>query len=350
MDQSPAGRRPVTGLVLLGVCALVLASMAAPVAGQSGGSDAGPFALAQTQVDADAVLLSVALRPDGTAGWRIEYRVRLDDENATRAFESLQRDVDANASAYVSRFGSRMRPTVKDAAAATGREMALRDVQVSTTTQQLPQAYGVLVYTFEWTNFAAVEGDRLRAGDALAGLFLDADSVLLLSWPDGYSMVEVSPSPTEERERSVLWRGPTDFGPGEPKLVVSSGGGPTTDETSILGVAVVAVVLLGGVMWWWRRSGRGGDTPATATGGGASRPPDDLLSNEERVVAVLEEHGGRMKQQALVEVLGWTDAKTSQVVSVMRESGQLEGFRLGRENVLRLPSEDDSPVDEEDEA
>ncbi len=48
-----------------------------------------------------------------------------------------------------------------------------------------------------------------------------------------------------------------------------------------------------------------------------------------------------MKQQAVVEELGWTDAKTSKVVSGLREDGRLESFRLGRENVLSLPEADD---------
>ena len=49
-----------------------------------------------------------------------------------------------------------------------------------------------------------------------------------------------------------------------------------------------------------------------------------------------------MKQQAVAEELGWTDAKTSQVTKGLREEGDLDGFRLGRENVLSLPESDDT--------
>jgi len=69
--------------------------------------------------------------------------------------------------------------------------------------------------------------------------------------------------------------------------------------------------------------------------------PRELLSNEERVLRVLEDHGGRMKQQQVVAELDWTEAKTSQVVTSMREDDQLEVFRIGRENVLALPEEAD---------
>ncbi|MFC7232041.1 helix-turn-helix transcriptional regulator [Saliphagus sp. GCM10025308] len=63
----------------------------------------------------------------------------------------------------------------------------------------------------------------------------------------------------------------------------------------------------------------------------------ELLSNEEQVINLLESRGGRMKQQSVVEELDWTDAKTSKVVTGLREEGKLESFRLGRENVLSLP-------------
>ncbi|PSQ38552.1 hypothetical protein BRD10_03900, partial [Halobacteriales archaeon SW_12_71_31] len=58
-----------------------------------------------------------------------------------------------------------------------------------------------------------------------------------------------------------------------------------------------------------------------------------------------ERRGGRVRQQEIVEALDWTEAKTSQVVSGMREEGTIEGFRLGRENVLTLPDEDLPPAD-----
>lgn len=94
----------------------------------------------------------------------------------------------------------------------------------------------------------------------------------------------------------------------------------------------------------------GEKTGSEETGeGGASAPPEELLSNEERVLRLLEQHGGRMKQQDVVQELGWTDARTSQVVSGLRDEGKIEGFRLGRENVLRLPEADEVAPGEGDE-
>lgn len=59
------------------------------------------------------------------------------------------------------------------------------------------------------------------------------------------------------------------------------------------------------------------------------------------MLQLLDENGGRIKQKQVVETLGWTDAKTSKVVSGLREEGTIESFRIGRENVLRYPDRDE---------
>lgn len=68
-------------------------------------------------------------------------------------------------------------------------------------------------------------------------------------------------------------------------------------------------------------------------------PPAELLSDEERVLELLEDRGGRMKQRAVREALGWSETKTSTVVTRMRAEGSIEVYRLGNENTLALPGE-----------
>ncbi|HKJ58656.1 MAG TPA: hypothetical protein VKA37_05470 [Halobacteriales archaeon] len=344
-----AGAIPVAAVLLV-----LLSAAAAPAAGQrSGVAAVGDLG----QIDADTVLLDVSLQPDGDAAWAIRYRVRLDDENDTAAFDSLEADVAANRSAFASRFADRMERTVRAAENATGREMAVRNVSVRTERQEIPQRYGVLVYEFEWTNFAAVDDGSIRAGDAIGGLFLDESTSLTVHWPDGYGLQSADPDPDDVGSTSATWRGPRDFTPEQPRIVLSTavpttgggggGDGAPEDDGLIVGTPatwiglaglVVLVVVLGAGFWW---RGRGADASTPAEPASEVGPPDELLSNEERVLGLLEQHGGRMKQQQVVEELGWTDAKTSQVVSELRESGQVDVFRLGRENVLDLPEEDD---------
>lgn len=341
----------------------------APVAGVSSGS-----AFAQQEIDTDDVLMSIAIEEDGDAVWEIEYRTRLETDDDERAFADLQSDVESDPDAYADRFRDRMNGTAGAAENATGREMAITGITVSAENRTLPQEYGVLTYRFRWSNFAATDGERLVVGDAIDGLFLDDETSLLLSWPEGYDLSGATPEPTETRESAVVYDGPLDFAGGEPRieLAPSSGagadgsdvsdGGDAEDGRSLPGwasIAVLALALLAGVVTFlaYRRRDEGADAGTEGTpesgadsgtesggdepaGNGAPAPPDEeLLSNEEQVLRLIESEGGRMKQQAVAEELGWTDAKTSQVTKTLRENGDLEGFRLGRENVLTLPEE-----------
>jgi uncharacterized membrane protein len=294
------------------------------------------------EVTRDSTLLWVDLRADGSAVWTVSHRTRLDGPNETAAFESLADEVRATPESYTARFARRMAVTAVAAEDATGRAMAIENVTVRAETTAIPAQYGVLSYRFEWVGFARVSGDRLVVDDVLAGLFLDEETRLLVTWPEGYEVVEARPPPTERRDDAVVWVGATEFGPGEPRVGIA----PTPRvPLGSLAVGVVALVVAAAVALRYagRSSGRTDrQSPReTADGGSESGTLDPgLLSNEERVVHALRAAGGRMRQQELVAELGWTEAKTSQVLGRLRETGTVESFRLGRENVLSLAEDE----------
>ncbi|MCD2199226.1 hypothetical protein LPA44_04835 [Halobacterium sp. KA-4] len=377
------------GLACWVVGLLVVAAVAAPAAGT--GAPDGPFGVAQ-EFDPDDVTLSAALEEDGSAAWSFKYRMELTTENETQAFEELQADIEANRSRYVDRFRTRIESTVASAENVTGRNMSVENVSVRAfqqTSAEFADSYGFVVYTFEWGGFAATDGEQIVAGDSLEGFYLNNETSLQFSWPDGYAATDVDPVPAKETATSVRWSGPADFGTDQPHLVIEpSDATGTTEPTETTAAssgesnvvlpalvgALVAVLVVAGAGWlYFRREGggTGGATEPTETAGGGgggggageaatgveesaeeagagaaasaaagTEPPEELLSNEERVKRFLREQGGRAKQQDVVEAMGWTEAKTSQVVKDMRESDELESFRIGRENVLKLPDAD----------
>lgn len=351
-------RGHVVGVVALIVAVSVLVPPVA--AGTTGGLGA------QTAVNPDAVHMGIDVQPNGTAKWTIEYRVKLTDDNETAAFESLQADVENNSTAYLDRFSSRINATVDDAATQTGRDMRATDFGVDAEIVQIPQTYGVLTYTFTWHGFATTDGNTLQVGDSLRGLFLDSQTTLTISWPDGYGVQSVDPSPTSSRDTAVSWAGAIDFASNQPSLTLAPASATTTGTTSLpdgsqsawllVAAVFVALIALGiAAVWYFRvRDRADGAPPAEPDDGGGpapppseptpseSEPPAELLSNEERVERFLADHGGRAKQQEIVEGLGWTEAKTSQVLSEMHDAGTIEKFRIGRENVVKLPDDDAS--------
>ena len=346
-----------------------------------GASDDPLGILAQEEIEADRIVMIADIRDDGSAQWRVEYRLELDDEQEEQAFEDLQDDIEADPAAYLDPFVDRMERTVANAEESTGREMTASNFDIRTDRSPQPDTeFGIVTFQFEWDGFAAVEddGETIRAGDAIDRLFLEEGVNLQIGWPQAFSPVEVDPEPAIEEPQRVVWRGELDFDDGQPRVVLTSADvvddGVTDDEpadddtgvdpaegegilTPLTILVAIAVAVLAGAAAFVLRSR---DTASTATGAGAGAdgtdngdaagaastppaaegPPPELLSNEEQVLQLLEQHGGRMKQQEVVEQLDWTAAKTSQVVGDLREEDKIESFRLGRENVLTLPDVD----------
>lgn len=350
---------------LLIVLVVVGAIGAAPMAtAQPEQTDSDSVMGAPEEIDADETRLDISLQSDGSAEWTVEFWVHLNDNESIDAFESISDDIDEDPDPYTAQFAERIDDTVATANDVTEREMSAEEFTVETSRQSLGSEYGVVRYSFHWNGFAATEGAELHAGDAIEGLYLDEETQLLISWPEEYELVSVAPDPDDHRNHAVIWQGSeTDFVSGEPRVVVSAGG--TGIGTIALGAAALLVASVGaGAVWWYRtrsstsnspdddapqsppptEASDADDTPTATQTGDELDPRDELLSNEEQVLRLFEEYDGRMKQQTIVDELEWTDAKTSKVVSALREDGKLESFRLGRENVLSLPTDDDDEL------
>ena len=304
----------------------------------------------------DGVKTTFDVSENGSATVTVVYRYRIEGNESAAAWADLRADIDERQDAYVAAETERWNGTLEAARNATDREMNVSSFSVGTGERTTPRELGEVEFTFRWSGFAAVEPARLVVGDALDGYVLDEGTELWIAWPEDYELQGVEPEPDEPRaERPIVgWRGAdTDFVDGEPRLQLlregesRQGASPVGDGgVPMLGVVFGAAFLLviGAIAAWWLVRPED-DPPAETDDGGDSTavfesPPTELLSNEERVLALLADNAGRMKQQAVVAELGWTEAKTSQVVGRLRENGEIEVFRVGRENVLALPDEE----------
>jgi uncharacterized membrane protein len=347
--------------------ALILMIVLSGVVGVSGGT--------VQQTDPDSVVTSFELLESGDAVWTIEYRTQIESAETRASFLSMKDDISEDPSGYLDRFEGRIDRTVSGAKETTNREMSVEDVRINVRLVEFPQEYGVVQYSFVWTNFAIVNGDSLIVSDSLSGFFIEQDGRLVMQWSEDRVATSMSPTPTATTDTSATWEGPVDFDRAGPILELQPAGAvqPTEPEAPtistpvppqtpnsdsqpvqpilafLVGGAITALILLG----YHRHIDSSPpsepskepepledeqDTPDSDS----EAVDEELLSNEERVVRVLEQNGERMKQQRIVTELGWTDAKTSLVLSDMREAGTVDVFRLGRENVVSLSTEDDS--------
>ena len=341
---------------------------------------------------APATTVEVSLREDRSAFWRIEAAYALETDNETAAFRTVA-DRYESGEADVGPDAVLFETIQQRASEATGREMAIANVTYHSSVDESADR-GTLALTFRWTNFLrAGENGTLVLDDAFRlpsaeedrqrtwlSIF-DRSQQIRIRPPDEYTVTSTS-IPVQQRENAVVLADPSDF-EGESALRISYTPVEQTDQFPVellawIGVVAVVAVIAG--VWVLRQrsdGGAGGNTPATP---GDTPPPTDahdptdpadtdadgtgptaaagdsvdadedevdlsLLSDEERVERLLAQNDGRMKQATIVDEMGWSDAKVSQLLSAMADEGRIDKLRLGRENLISLP-DDDSDDDE----
>ncbi|MFB6354678.1 MAG: helix-turn-helix transcriptional regulator [Halobacteriales archaeon] len=352
--------------VALAVCLLAVA------AGAAGATPAATGIGLDLGQEFDRTQFRIAVYPNGSARWTFHYERTLDNASEREQFEAFAAGFTANETGLFGDFRNQSRALAAQGEAATGREMAARAFArrafVTTTLNDV----GVVEMAFTWTGFARVEGERVIVGDVFeGGLYIGPGQSLVIRPAGGLVFRSVEPRGTLSGSSlaasdTVTWQGERSFTDNHPRVVFgpAAAGSPTTtgpgttqppaggtdrtttaatEPSSTWPVALVVLVIVAALgMFLYRRRGTGSAGrppagPADGPDGAASVDSAALLEDEERVVQVLREHGGRMRQSAIVEATGWSKSKVSMVLSEMAEADQVRKLQVGRENLISLP-------------
>lgn len=77
------------------------------------------------------------------------------------------------------------------------------------------------------------------------------------------------------------------------------------------------------------------------------------LTPEEYILAEIDAHGGRLKQQSICEITGWSPGSISRILTEMEGDGAVDRVRIGHEKIVYLPGEKSqlvAPPDDEGES
>lgn len=272
---------------------------------------------------------SVQLRQDGSAVW------------TTTQFS----DINASTTSWAS-YQQKIYGLVNQTSVATHRAMAVDDnsLEINTT---LSTESKITEYTFVWLNCSATQGSELVFGDIFrAGNFfgqLFGDASIQLTYPQEYTPQSVYPPPYERQDSlySLKWARTQDLSGGNVKIVLAqsgqSSGGTDAAQSSIIGLAVAGVAVPVGVVGFFVfRKLRNGNQLALEVPASSA-----VESDEDKILKLLKTSGGSMRQTEITERLGYSKAKTSQLLTALEGSGVLARYKKGRDKIVTFRKGED---------
>jgi PGF-CTERM protein len=209
------------------VAGLVIFAITAGTGGASAAQEPGTF--------------EVVLEENGDATVTITLRYDLSDEQKRTAFRSLAEDRSSREQ-FAADWGADLGSVAKETSEATGRQMTVADPTVTATTTA-DGSTGIVTVTVQWSNLAAVDGNRLRLSEPFASGFAP-DRRFEVVPPEGHELETAGPQPTNEPARSATWAPGTSLSGLE---VTAKPAGGRSDGSSLPGfgpVVAIAAVLV----------------------------------------------------------------------------------------------------------
>ncbi|MCG2736533.1 MAG: hypothetical protein L6282_09090 [Candidatus Methanoperedenaceae archaeon] len=287
---------------------------------------------------------TINVKDDGTAVWHVEYRTQLVTKEDFDAFENYTEQLKP---VYLIEFRELMQKSVSAASNATKRKMMAGVFTGEARIEKAPTGnYGIVLYSFTWTDFARMDGDKnMYLGDVfVGGLYLSKDNALIIQYPSGYTVKQVTPQPDIVRD-GMIWYGLRSFDAGEPNIVLLR---PSISWTLY---ALAVIILVGGaaIVFKIRRnkvqvtgapSGGGIETAGETLHEEAEDMADmeDMMDLEDRIVAILKESGGSLYQSDIVKKLDLPKSTVSSALNGLHAKNTIQKIKKGRENLIRLAS------------
>ena len=285
---------------------------------------------------------TINVKEDGTAFWYVEYRTQLVTKEDFDAFENYTEQLKP---VYLNEFRDLMQKSVSAASNATTRKMMAGGFTGKASIETAPTGnYGVVSYSFTWTDFAKLDSDKnLNVGDVfVGGLYLSKDNSLIIQFPQGYTAELVTPPPDKVRD-GMIWYGLRSFNAGDPNIVLLRPSNPW------MLYAIVVIILAAGAFIIFKirknklqvtgaQSGEGTDTEIETLHEDAADTANlpDMMDLEDRIVTLLKENGGSLYQSDIVKKLDLPKSTVSSALNGLHTKNTIQKIKKGRENLIRL--------------
>lgn len=281
--------------------------------------------LATAAPDEYKITYRINIDDGGTAYWNVEYRTLLSTKDDINSFENYSQKLE---SFYINEFKQLMQKSASQASTATSRSMVASDFIGDAAIQTTPTGmYGVVHYSFKWTNFAKIDSN-INIGDAfVGGLYLSKDNALIIQYPSGYTVEQVAPAPDQNRD-GLIWYGLRSFGAGEPRVVLAKV--PFPWIPLILGLIIISA----GVMIYVARNRKNKTETNEIVPENVSET--EMMDLEDRILKLLQESGGSLYQSEIGRKLDLPKSTISSALNELSNKNLIQKIKKGRENLIRL--------------
>ena len=276
------------------------------------------------------VTYTINIKENGSAIWDVEYRTLLSTKEDFDSFENYSAQINSK---YLVEFRELMQRSAQEAAVATARTMVARDFNGETIIQSTPTGkYGVVHYTFTWTNFAKT-GQNINVGDVfVGGLYLSNDNTLIIQYPQDYTVEQVMPQPDQIRD-GMIWYGLRSFSSGEPQIILAK---PSFTSTIVIISVIIGLFIAGGVFLIKRKIEAEEKTSPEIPETNIQIPEIEMLDVEDRIMKILKESGGTLYQSEIGRQLNLPKSTVSSALNELHGKNIIQKIRKGRENLIRV--------------
>lgn len=266
----------------------------------------------------------IKIYEDGSALWDLETRIELKTQADIDFFNEYMAALEEDEEFIIQKKKESLQNIINTVAYSSGREMTIENISLSyQNINSINKKYGVVNIKFLWKSFGSKDKDILKIGDAFSkGSYIKNGEVLVIEYPEGWSINSIYPEPDEKRENSLFWYGPKILLENEPKIVLrrdSIIGSMNMLLFGLIGILIVAMILI---------------VYFTLTKRKKSMPI--LLSDQEKVVSILKSSGGKCFQNDIVARTEMSKSKISQIISEMEKNDLITKQKYGKNNLIIL--------------
>ncbi len=246
-------------------------------------------------------------------------------------------------------FNRKFSTFVDSASTITHRAMEIdgSSLQINTT---LSLESKTTEYTFVWRNFTEIQNGEIIFGDVFAAnnFFrqLFGDAALQVNYPQDFTAKSVYPPPYERQDElhTLKWARTQDLASSSTRIILTPDenviNNTVPGQTGFVIIALLAVGISVPLLGFYAFKKRRSDDNAAAL----TVPEISVIETEEdKILKLLKTSGGTMRQSDITERLGFSKAKTSQLLTALEGKGKLARYKKGRDKIVTLTGRENKP-------